>query len=185
MIAVGTDPGSITNGGKSATDYLLARQDSDGHFNYSSSSDQTPVWVTGQALPAIAGKAFPVSPPPRAPKPKPAPAGESEGGSSAPFVPSTPGGSAIPKGLPPSTGGSGSGSGSGSGPITPPAATPGPPIPVSPSTEGAEPETPPAPRFEAKNAPPGPQPLAPIAVGVGAGGLALGSVLLLGRRFGW
>ena len=59
MIAVGTDPGSISRGGTSALDYLQARQDSDGHFRYSSSSDQTPVWVTGQVLPAVAGKAFP------------------------------------------------------------------------------------------------------------------------------
>ena len=43
-------------------DYLLARQDSDGHFKYSSSSDQTPVWVTAQALPAMAGSSFPIPP---------------------------------------------------------------------------------------------------------------------------
>ena len=65
MIAIGTDPASITNGGNSALGYLLARQDSDGHFSYSSSSDQTPVWVTGQVaaggrrrgVPGLAGAA--------------------------------------------------------------------------------------------------------------------------------
>ena len=62
MIAIGTDPGSICSGGNSALDYLLARQDSDGHFKYSSSSDQTPVWVTAQVLPAMAGRRSRYSP---------------------------------------------------------------------------------------------------------------------------
>ena len=188
MIAIGTDPASITNGGKSARSYLLARQDSDGHFNYSSSSDQTPVWVTAQVLPAVAGMAFPISPvPPRAPKPAPT---NSEKGSLTPIVPTTPGAPSIPEALKPPSGGSGSGSGSGSGgspPLTPPSATPGPPIPVTPTTtEGAEPESPPPlPKFEATSPPPAPKPLAPIGVGLGTGGLALGSVLFFGRRFGW
>ena len=30
-----------------------------------------------------------------------------------------------------------------------------------------------------------PQPWTPLGVGLGVGGLVLGSVLLLGRRFGW
>ena len=81
--------------------------------------------------------------------------------------------------------GSGSGSG-GSAPLTPPAATPGPPIPVSPTTgEGAAPETPPLSKFEATEPPHGPHPLAPIGVGVGTGALALGGVMFLGRRFSW
>jgi energy-coupling factor transport system substrate-specific component len=186
MIAVGADPGSISRSGNSVEDYLLARQDSDGHFRYSSSSDQTPVWVTAQVLPAVAGKAFPVSPPPRAPKPKPA-TSEPEETSSGPVVP--PSSVAPPSSSSPApSGGVGTGSEAGPGstgsqPLAPPAATPGPPIPVTP--EGAAPETPPAPPFEAKNAPPAPSPAAPIGVGVGLGGLALGSVLLLGRRFGW
>ncbi len=185
MIAIGTDPASISSGGHSARGYLLARQDADGHFNYSSSSNQTPVWVTAQVLPAITGSSFPISPvPPRAPTPKPAPV-KPEESSPAPLTPT------IPEALTPpsSSGGSGSGSGSGSGgsaPLTPPAATPGPPIPVSPSTgEGATPETPPLSKFEAKEPPPGPHPLAPIGVGVGTGALALGGVLFLGRRFSW
>jgi hypothetical protein len=187
MIAVGADPASISNGGSSARDYLLARQDADGHFSYSSSSDQTPVWVTGQVLPAIAGVAFPVSPPPRAPTPQPTPV-KPEGGSTSPSFPSTPGVPSIPQGLPPSSAGSGSGSGPGSGgspPLAPPAATPGPPVPVPPSTEGDEPEAPPMPAFEAKEPPPGPKPWAPLGVGLGTGGLALGGVIFLGRRFGW
>ncbi len=184
MIAVGTDPSSVNRNGKSPEDYLAARQDSDGHFRYSSSSDQTPVWVTGQVLPAVAGKAFPISPPPREPKPKPAPSNPEET-SSGPLVPPS-----VTPTTPPSTpsGESSSGSGSGSGPVsggtaplTPPATTPGP---ITPSSEGAEPENT-APPFEAKDAPPAPSPAAPLAVGIGAGGLALGSVLFFGRRFGW
>ena len=187
MIAIGTDPASISNGGNSARGYLLARQDSDGHFNYSSSSNQTPVWVTAQVLPAITGSSFPISPvPPRAPKPKPAPSKPEE---SSPGSPDDAGTPTIPEALTPpsSSGGSGSGSGSGgSAPLTPPAATPGPPIPVSPTTgEGAAPETPPLSKFEATEPPQGPHPLAPIGVGVGTGALALGGVLFLGRRFSW
>ncbi|HSR95077.1 MAG TPA: prenyltransferase/squalene oxidase repeat-containing protein, partial [Solirubrobacterales bacterium] len=62
MLAVGTDPGSVRDSGKSALDYLAARQDADGHYRYSSSSDQTPVWVTGQVLAAVAGESYPVAP---------------------------------------------------------------------------------------------------------------------------
>jgi hypothetical protein len=46
--------------------YLASTQARDGHYRYSSSSDQTPVWVTGQALMAVNGAAFPLSPVPRA-----------------------------------------------------------------------------------------------------------------------
>ncbi len=53
MIAVGADPAKISDGGSSALDYLAARQAADGHYRYSESSDQTPVWVTGQVLVAV------------------------------------------------------------------------------------------------------------------------------------
>jgi hypothetical protein len=77
-------------------------------------------------------------------------------------------------------------------PSVPPAAgTPGGdsiPAPAPPAGEGPEGDTseppPAAPPFEA-NENPGPEPLAPIGVGIGTGGLALGGVLFLGRRFGW
>lgn len=70
ILAVGGDPDSFRRGGKSAPEYLAAQQASDGHFRYSGSSDQTPVWVTGQVLVAAAGDSLPLTPPPRAPKPK-------------------------------------------------------------------------------------------------------------------
>ena len=54
-------------GRQSPLDYLAHRQAGDGHYRYSSSSDQTPVWVTGQALLAVNRKAFPLAATPRAP----------------------------------------------------------------------------------------------------------------------
>jgi energy-coupling factor transport system substrate-specific component len=73
ILAAGGNPASYRRGGKSALDYLAARQASDGHYSYSQSSDQTPVWVTSYALVAAAGDYYPVESPPRKPKPKPAP----------------------------------------------------------------------------------------------------------------
>jgi prenyltransferase beta subunit len=67
ILALGGDPGSFRRSGASASDYLAARQASDGHYRYSKSSDQTPVWVTGQVLVATAGDYYPVPPPPRQP----------------------------------------------------------------------------------------------------------------------
>ncbi len=64
ILAAGGDPGSFRRGGASAPDYLAARQQGDGHYRYSGSSDQTPVWVTSQALVAAAER-----PPPDPPTP--------------------------------------------------------------------------------------------------------------------
>jgi energy-coupling factor transport system substrate-specific component len=41
--------------------YLRRLQRRDGHFSYSATSDQTPVWVTAQALAAIRRKPFPLA----------------------------------------------------------------------------------------------------------------------------
>jgi prenyltransferase/squalene oxidase-like repeat protein len=59
LIAAGVAPASVRQGGKSGLDYLASLQAPDGHYRYSASSDQTPVWVTGQALMAVGGKALP------------------------------------------------------------------------------------------------------------------------------
>jgi energy-coupling factor transport system substrate-specific component len=187
-IAVGAGAGK-------ALGYLTARQEPDGHFRYSASSDQTPVWVTGQALAAAAGEAFPVEPPARQPQSQ----SSVPGGDSTPPA-SAPGGSAGPSAqdlLESFGGGSGSGAAppaSGgevpSTPSVPPAAgSPGggaiPTPPLGEAPEGDVSEPPPAaPAFEA-TANAGPKPWAPIGAGLGAGGLALGGVLFLGRRFGW
>jgi energy-coupling factor transport system substrate-specific component len=69
IVAAGGDPDSFRRGGSSAPEYLAAQQASDGHYRYSKSSDQTPVWVTGQVLVAAAGRSLPIPPPPREPKP--------------------------------------------------------------------------------------------------------------------
>jgi len=190
MLAVGADPASIREGGDSALDYLAARRADDGHYDYSATSDQTPVWVTGQVLTAVAGEAFPlpaverelqpsaeepptteVSPGSLAPPP-------SSGVGSFPAVPESPGsGSVAPGGTGPST-------------EAPPAGGVAPPpgVPGSPGLEGAAPEpaeaAPVAPPFQASEMS-DPEPWAPLGIGIGTGGLALGGVLFLGRRFGW
>jgi hypothetical protein len=191
---VGTDPSSVREGGKSALEYLAELQAADGHYRYSASSDQTPIWVTGQVLTATAGQSFPVAAPPREPKPPAAPQG---GQSQSPVpVPSSPAAPPSIPGLPessPPQGGSGvTPSAPGGGPpSTKPPSTggiPAVPPPSAPQPEGAEPEpsssAPTSPPFKASDNP-GPKPWAPLGVGLASGGLALGSVLFFGRRFGW
>lgn len=192
MIAVGADPAKIASGAGSALDYLAAQQAGDGHYRYSSSSDQTPVWVTGEVLVAVAGDALPISPPPREKKvttvapskaaPLPLSIGE---GSPAPAEP-----------LPDSKGG---GVEEGSTTV-PPAATPSVPpasagtVPAPGETGSAVPPTaeeavPP----EAAAAPPEPittsggtpSPGVPIGIGLVATALAIGVPWWLGRRFAW
>jgi energy-coupling factor transport system substrate-specific component len=65
LVAAGVAPSAVRRGGRSPLDYLASVQASDGHYRYSASSDQTPVWVTAQALLAADGAAFPLSPVPR------------------------------------------------------------------------------------------------------------------------
>jgi energy-coupling factor transport system substrate-specific component len=80
LIAAGADPAGMRTSGRSPFDYLANRQAGDGHYRYSSSSDQTPVWVTGQALLAVNRKAFPLAVVPRARKARHAGEGGSTGG---------------------------------------------------------------------------------------------------------
>ncbi len=81
LIAAGGSP-DVAKGGRSPFDYLAARQASDGHYRYSASSDQTPVWVTGQALVAVAREPFPLSRVPRASEPGGVPLPATSGGGS-------------------------------------------------------------------------------------------------------
>jgi energy-coupling factor transport system substrate-specific component len=60
LIAAGVDPGSLRRGGHSPVDYLRSLVAPDGHVRYAAGSDQTPVWVTGEALMALAGKPLPL-----------------------------------------------------------------------------------------------------------------------------
>jgi energy-coupling factor transport system substrate-specific component len=68
LIAAGAKPAHVREHGHSPLDYLSRRQRSDGHYAYSASSDQTPIWVTGQAIVAAKRKAFPLKPVPRPPR---------------------------------------------------------------------------------------------------------------------
>ena len=67
LVAAGVDPAAVRAHGRTPLDYLADQQAADGHYRYSSSSDQTPAWVTGQALLAVNRKAFPLAAVPRAP----------------------------------------------------------------------------------------------------------------------
>lgn len=64
LLAVGVDPGSLHSGsGSTPVQYLQSLIAPDGHLAYDRSGDQTPVWVTAQAMMALEGKALPISPP--------------------------------------------------------------------------------------------------------------------------
>jgi energy-coupling factor transport system substrate-specific component len=63
LVAAGVDPGSVRRGGSiSPLRYLQSLTSSDGHIHYSRTSDQTPVWVTAQAIMALARKPLPLAP---------------------------------------------------------------------------------------------------------------------------
>jgi len=70
LLAAGADPAQFRRGGKSAYDYLEDNQAGDGHYRYSSKSDQTPVWVTGEVLVAASRKYLPLEAVPEATVPK-------------------------------------------------------------------------------------------------------------------
>jgi prenyltransferase beta subunit len=66
LIAAGADPDRLHRAGAQApTDYLRSLEAPDGHIRYSRSSDQTPVWVTAEAIMALDGKALPIQAPAR------------------------------------------------------------------------------------------------------------------------
>jgi len=67
LIAAGLDPEAIRRrGGPDPLSYLEGLTGPDGSVRYSRSGAQTPVWVTAQALAALAGKPLPVAPVPAA-----------------------------------------------------------------------------------------------------------------------
>ncbi len=188
MIGVGADPATINAGGSSALDYLAARQADDGHYRYSESSDQTPVWVTGQVLVAVAGKALPISPPPRVPSPTTV-------SPSATAIPPPAGGTSPSPGfesVPPPSTGTGTGAGGAGAAVTPPTtgAIPAPPaqrggvVPEGSAPEAIE--SAPAPQSRPVTASgEAPSPWIPIGIGVAATALAIGLPWGLGRRYAW
>jgi energy-coupling factor transport system substrate-specific component len=70
LIAAGRKPGRVRRGGsRSPLGYLRSLIGAGGAIRYSRTSTQTPVWVTGQVLTALARKSFPLAPPRRARRP--------------------------------------------------------------------------------------------------------------------
>ena len=61
LVAAGGAGGPVGD----ALAFLGTRQSPDGHYRYSSASDQTPIWVTSQALMAVEREAFPIAEVPR------------------------------------------------------------------------------------------------------------------------
>jgi prenyltransferase beta subunit len=63
LVAAGRDPRRVTRGGsRSPISYLLSLLSPNGSVRYSRTGAQTPVWVTAQALTALAGKPLPIAP---------------------------------------------------------------------------------------------------------------------------
>ena len=187
ILAAGGDPGRFRRGGASAPDYLSAQQASDGHYRYSGSSDQTPIWVTGEVLVAAAGKSFPVPVAPQAPQPTPKPSSKSGSGttnqssSAAPANPTTP---------PLSQGGGGTAPGAPAPSGRFPSVGKGSPVSprgkslVPDSTQTAPSTTTPSSASPLETGGPS-SPWPPILIGVATGGLALGTTWWLARRHGW
>jgi energy-coupling factor transport system substrate-specific component len=62
LVAAGVDPGTLRRRGASPLDYLRGLIAPDGHVRYSRSADQTPTWVTAEALLALEGTPLPLAP---------------------------------------------------------------------------------------------------------------------------
>ncbi len=185
MVAIGAAPNSTRSGGSGALDYLASLQAADGHYRYSQSSDQTPVWVTSQVLVAVAEKSLPISPPPREPAtPSPAPSAKAP----------APAGTGVSPGLESAPSSPSAGSGAAAGvPTAPPAPSGAPSQP--PDLEGGVPSEGSEPEAVESASPPASQPVgasgsspspwAPIGIGVAATALAVGLPWWMGRRFAW
>jgi prenyltransferase beta subunit len=112
LVAAGVRPSGVREHRHSPLDYLAKRRRGDGHYTYSASSDQTPVWVTGQALVAVEREAFPMRPVPK-PLRHRSSSRNGGGGSGGPVAGSSPSVGATPSGVPaPASGGRPSSAGS-------------------------------------------------------------------------
>ncbi len=197
LIAAGKKPSSFTNHGKSPLDYLAGRRASDGHYRYSSSSDQSPVWVTAQAVVPVAGQTFPIPEVPLAPVPAPNNSSNPSSTDSYPGNTGTPG-LVIPPSIPSdsgssspgNSGSSSSGSGSGKSPGSGSSgkgknpgsregeSRPGETVPLGPATTGATAET-------ASPAKKDSSPIASAGIGLGVSLLIIGGTSWLVRRREW
>lgn len=193
LSALGLRASYLSKSGKSGLDYLRARQGRSGVVEYSKTSDQTPVWVTGDALVGLAGKSLPVSAPPRREsEPTPPPASADDSASAAT------GGSS---GAGSATGSDDSGSSSnpaqadsgqqggeaedsfipGPGTEQPDEVSPGEAVvpgigPITPPTEAV---------LAASQGGPGPSPGIAVLIWLLVSGGIGGATILLARRFGW
>jgi hypothetical protein len=80
IAAAGKAPGQVKTKGNSGADFLAQRQASDGHYVYSKSSDQTPIWVTSQGLMAMRRASFPLARVKREKREKPDKGSDNSGG---------------------------------------------------------------------------------------------------------
>jgi energy-coupling factor transport system substrate-specific component len=62
LLAAGVDPAGVHHGGRSPLAYLNSLIAPDGHVRYAAGVDQTPVWVTGEAMMALARAPLPLAP---------------------------------------------------------------------------------------------------------------------------
>jgi energy-coupling factor transport system substrate-specific component len=111
LIAAGRNPAKVRrDGSRSPMAYLRSLVGSDGAIRYSRTSTQTPVWVTAQAVAALARKPLPLKPVARerkrtaapAPAPAPAPATTPVAAATAPAAPAA---TATPRPAPAPAGG--------------------------------------------------------------------------------
>ncbi len=90
LLAAGVDPNSVRRRGASPLDYLRSLIAADGHVRYARGTDQTPVWVTAEAVMALDAKALPLAPVARRSAPAPAAAARTRAPSSRASHPPTP-----------------------------------------------------------------------------------------------
>jgi hypothetical protein len=188
LVAAGVSPQRVLERGRSGLDYLAARQDGNGHYRYSASSDQTPVWVTGQAVVAAAAESFPLAEVERKPKKKEQKSKQAKGsGQTFGDIAAPSGGLGAGAGAVGGGGGAGSAADAKIGGPAAAGAEAGAPEDEDPGAAGEDESAGEATDFDARSSEEENErdPVAPIGVGVGAGLLALAGTVLLGRRREW
>ena len=203
MLAAGRNP--ATFGHHSSLAYLTAHQARDGHFRYSGSSDQTPVWVTAQDLVAVSLNRLPLAAVPRVPSTasgQPGTERQAGGGGGSNRSAAPPTSAALPSGSGGVTalGGAasvGTGKGAGGAPTGPPERASGPAGgPADSSVEraasgGGASDAPGDSEAHPSNGQVSaahldqPSPLAPLLIGLATTAMVLTATLWLGRRRGW
>ena len=188
LAALGYAPGKLTRDGRDGLDFLEARQRSSGAIDYSTTSDQTAVWVTADALVALSGKSLPVTGPERRPVTPtsngPTGGSSSGGGSTGGSGGTGTTGGTSSAGVDTGTGGGGSGGGAeGDDPTAPP--VPESLLPQEDSPFVVPPVAPSAALLEASRAGPTPSAGLAILIGLGTATLIAGGVVFLARRRKW